>query len=59
MNSRNCTNYFGTYLMTSRSGPVQIVLADGSVRPVNTSISQATLISLVDPQDGTPLGNDF
>jgi len=59
MTYKNCGPYWSTYLMTSRSGSVQVLLADGSVRGVSPSVSQATLTNLVDPQDGNVLGNDL
>jgi prepilin-type N-terminal cleavage/methylation domain-containing protein len=53
-----CGPYFFTYLMTTRSGGVQIALADGSVRAVNPNISSATTQNLINPADGNVLGND-
>jgi prepilin-type N-terminal cleavage/methylation domain-containing protein len=53
-----CGQYFFTYLMTTRSGGVQIALADGSVRAVNPTISPTTTKYLLDPADGFVLGND-
>jgi prepilin-type N-terminal cleavage/methylation domain-containing protein len=59
MTAKTCGPYFSTYLMTSRSGALQMCLADGSVRSVSPSISQTTFSRVIDPQDGQPLGNDF
>jgi prepilin-type N-terminal cleavage/methylation domain-containing protein len=55
---KTCGNNWNSYLMTSRSGPVQIALADGSVRGVNPGISVATFQNLILPDDGNVLGND-
>jgi prepilin-type N-terminal cleavage/methylation domain-containing protein/prepilin-type processing-associated H-X9-DG protein len=54
----NCGPYFFTYLMTTRSGGVQIAMADGSVRTVNPSISTTTTQNLINPADGNVLGSD-
>jgi len=56
---KTCDPYFGTYYMTTRAGPVQILLADGSVRGVRDSISTVTTQNLCDPADGNVLGQDF
>ncbi len=47
-----CSSFFSSYLMTTRSGGVQIALADGSVRPVSPTISSAMAQNLFDPADG-------
>jgi prepilin-type N-terminal cleavage/methylation domain-containing protein len=59
MNYKNCGTYYQQYWMTSRSGPVLICLADGSVRAVDPAISVTTTQNLMDPQDGNTLGADF
>jgi len=56
---KTCGPYLQSYLMTTRAGPIQIALADGSVRGVRDSISVATTRNLLDPSDGNVLGNDF
>jgi len=43
----------------NHSGTMQTLLADGSVRGVSSSISQATWSAAVDPRDGVPLGADW
>jgi len=55
----NCGQYYDSHFMTSRSGAVLIALADGSVRGITSNISATTMTSLIDPQDGIPLGSDF
>jgi len=59
MTYKTCGPFFSTHYMTTRAGGVQVVMADGSVRSVNPSISLATTQNLLDPQDGNVLGNDF
>ncbi len=41
------------------SGGIQVSLADGSTRLVNTSISAATWANAITPADGNPLGSDW
>jgi hypothetical protein len=41
------------------SGGIQVALADGSIRMVNTSISAATWASAIQPNDGNVLGSDW
>ncbi len=48
----NCGPFFGSYYMTTRSGPVQIVLGDGSVRGINANLSAAMAKNLFNPADG-------
>ncbi len=50
--SATCGSFFNTYYMTTRSGPVQIVLGDGSVRGVNANLSTAMAANLFNPADG-------
>jgi prepilin-type N-terminal cleavage/methylation domain-containing protein len=38
---------------------IQVLLCDGSVRNVNTSISQATWAAAIQPDDNVPLGDDW
>jgi hypothetical protein len=57
--NKDCSTYYSTHYMTSRSGSALLVLADGSVRGVSPTISQTTFTNLLNPQDGNPLGNDF
>jgi type II secretory pathway pseudopilin PulG len=56
---KNCGMFYNSYYMTSRSCSVMIVMADGSVRGVDPSISAATTSNLLDPQDGNVLGGNF
>ena len=56
---KNCGPFYNSYYMTTRSGSVMIVMADGSVRGVDPSISAATTSNLLDPQDGNVLGGNF
>jgi hypothetical protein len=53
VNYATCGSFFTTYLMTMRSGPVQIALADGSVRSVNPGITPAMTANLLNPADGS------
>ena len=46
-------------LQASSSGGMLVVLMDGSVRNVSTSISLPTLARVIDPKDGLVLGNDW
>jgi len=55
MTYNTCGSYYNSYYMTSLAGAVQIVLADGSVRSINTSISTTDTSHLIDPQDGQVL----
>jgi prepilin-type N-terminal cleavage/methylation domain-containing protein len=41
------------------AGGIQVGMGDGSVRSVNSGISQATWGRAVDPTDGAPLGSDW
>jgi prepilin-type processing-associated H-X9-DG protein len=38
---------------------INVCLADGSVHPINSSISADTWANLCDPRDGNPLGSDW
>jgi len=58
MTFKPCGPYWQSYYSTSRSGSIQVCLADGSVRGVSPSISLTTTQNLLDPQDGNVLGND-
>jgi prepilin-type N-terminal cleavage/methylation domain-containing protein len=53
-----CGSFFSSYLMTTRSGPVQIALADGSVRGVNPGITPAMTFNLLSPADGNVVNLD-
>ena len=44
---------------SAHTGVVQAALADGSVRSVSGSISQATWILALTPDDGQPMGSDW
>ena len=44
---------------SAHTGGMNVCLADGSVRVVNASISQATWTAALLPQDGTALGSDW
>jgi len=55
MTNSTCGPYWNSYFMTSRAGAVQIVMADGSVRGINTSISAEDTNKLCDPSDGQVL----
>jgi len=46
-------------LQGPNSGGILVGLGDGSVRMVSTSVSQATWIKAVNPQDGLTLGSDW
>ena len=52
VNFSNCGPFYNSYYMTSRSGSVQICLADGAVRGVNPSITAQMTWNLLDPGDG-------
>jgi prepilin-type N-terminal cleavage/methylation domain-containing protein len=41
------------------AGGIQVALADGSTRMVNSSISATTWANAVQPNDGNPLGSDW
>jgi len=55
VNYNTCGAYYNSYYMTTRSGGVQICLADGAVRAVQPTISQAATVALLDPSDGNPI----
>jgi prepilin-type N-terminal cleavage/methylation domain-containing protein len=55
VNYSTCGQYYSSYLMTTRSGSLQICLADGSVRGVSPSINSTTMANLLDPSDGNPV----
>ena len=44
---------------SAHSGFVQAALADGSVRSVNGSITKATWILALTPDDNQPMGSDW
>lgn len=48
-----------TRAQSPHSGGIQLVLADGSVRLVSSSVSLTTWHNLCNPIDGQPLGNDW
>jgi prepilin-type N-terminal cleavage/methylation domain-containing protein len=41
------------------AGGMQVLMMDGSVRTISTSISRPTLARAIVPNDGLPLGNDW
>jgi prepilin-type N-terminal cleavage/methylation domain-containing protein len=46
-------------LQSLTTGGIQVSLGDGSVRLVNTSVSQTTWQRAITPNDGNPLGSDW
>ncbi len=53
-----CSTLFNSYYMTTRSGPVQIVLGDGSVRGINANLSTVIARNLFNPADGNVVNLD-
>jgi prepilin-type N-terminal cleavage/methylation domain-containing protein len=58
VNYGNCGPYYTSYYMTTRSGNIQILLGDGSVRGINPSISSTMTQNLVNPADGNTVNFD-
>ncbi len=63
---QHVTKMSGNQAQVNGNGPsgfhtsgVQVVMFDGSVRMVSTSISAATFWSALSPNDGVPLGSDW
>ena len=44
---------------SAHTGSVQVLMADGSVRGVSSSISQPTWQNAITPDDGNPLGSNW